>query len=335
MIAPMPPTHDKNCFANRLTLMVGFIFVTFSPDSQILAFGHEGRTTLLWDTTTGQLQQVLEKQKRQVYYGMFSPNGQLFATGGRESLVNLWDVQTGQLVCQLTGDMLGSIHLTAFSPDEKLLAVGGTGKTICLWQLDQLSKMSAPFTVNASENDNGTNSKQYMMLHGHTETILSGMFTPSGKTLVTAGRDSTVRLWDVEKILTSDSTADIFLDDVCRVLSGHASWIWSVTVSPDGKWAASGSEDRTVRIWEIATGEVRHVLEGHALWIFNVAFAPDGRILASGSGDQTIRLWDVETGACLQTIRLPGPYEGMNIADVTGVTPAQKSALMALGAVVS
>ena len=56
-------------------------------------------------------------------------------------------------------------------------------------------------------------------------------------------------------------------------------------------------------------------------------------LLASASQDETIRLWDVHSGVCLQTLRTPGPYAGMNIKSVTGISEAQKAALKALGAV--
>ncbi len=66
---------------------------------------------------------------------------------------------------------------------------------------------------------------------------------------------------------------------------------------------ASGSEDRTVKLWDASTGLCLKNLQGHTNWILSVAFSPNGNILATGSEDQTVKLWDVSTGQCLRTLQ--------------------------------
>jgi len=81
-----------------------------------------------------------------------------------------------------------------------------------------------------------------------------------------------------------------------RELTGHEDWVRSVAVSPDGTWAASGSDDRTVKIWELETGACRTTLQGHRSGVNSVAITPDGERIVSGSQDNTICVWDAVDG---------------------------------------
>ncbi|HEY9602642.1 MAG TPA: WD40 repeat domain-containing serine/threonine-protein kinase, partial [Allocoleopsis sp.] len=67
----------------------------------------------------------------------------------------------------------------------------------------------------------------------------------------------------------------------------------SVAISPDGKWLASGNDDKTIRVWNLETGRVVSTLTGHSQSVKSVAFSPDGTMLASGSDDQTVKLWNL------------------------------------------
>ena len=66
----------------------------------------------------------------------------------------------------------------------------------------------------------------------------------------------------------------------------------SVAFSPNGERLASGSEDKTVRIWDAATGKLQRELKGHSHFVTSVSFSRDGSRVASGSWDKTVRIWD-------------------------------------------
>ena len=80
-------------------------------------------------------------------------------------------------------------------------------------------------------------------------------------------------------------------------LAGHTNWVEAVTFSPDGRTLASGSDDHTVRLWNVTDPShptpLGPPLTGHTNNVYAVAFSPEGHTLASGSTDHTVRLWDI------------------------------------------
>src|SRR5437667_160242 len=90
---------------------------------------------------------------------------------------------------------------------------------------------------------------------------------------------------------------------VLQTLEGHLSFVNAVAFSPDGKLLASTSNDKMVRLWNVATGAALQILEGHPPYISAVAFSSDGKLLASASDDNIIRLWNTTTGAALQILK--------------------------------
>src|SRR5262249_9574408 len=126
--------------------------------------------------------------------------------------------------------------------------------------------------------------KQTKQLDGGN-SVMTAVFTPDGKRLVTGGYSLQVPLWDVEK------------GTEVRRLGTPGEWVPGSAVSPDRKTAAVSGADRMLFWWDLETGKEVRAFQGHkAGWVAHVAFTPDGKRLLSAGEDKTCRVWDVETG---------------------------------------
>ncbi|HEY5064888.1 MAG TPA: TIR domain-containing protein [Xanthobacteraceae bacterium] len=87
-----------------------------------------------------------------------------------------------------------------------------------------------------------------------------------------------------------------------RTFTGHTAPVESIAFTPDGRRAVSGSDDKTVRLWDLAQAATVRTLTGHASWVWSVAVAPDGRTALTGSDDRTVRLWDLASGVTIHLL---------------------------------
>jgi WD40 repeat protein len=119
---------------------------------------------------------------------------------------------------------------------------------------------------------------------GHADGVTSVAFSAGGRFAISAGRDKTVRMWD------------LVLNKEVRTLEGHTHEVKSVAISRDHHWVLSGSYDKTLRLWDANQGVEARRFTGHTEVVVSVAFSADGQRALSGSWDDTVRYWDVATG---------------------------------------
>lgn len=84
--------------------------------------------------------------------------------------------------------------------------------------------------------------------------------------------------------------------ELVRELVGHAGWVNACAVTPEGRHVVSGSDDRTLKVWDLATGQAVTTLEGHASGVLACSITPDGRHVVSASSDNTLKVWDLAAG---------------------------------------
>jgi WD domain, G-beta repeat len=98
--------------------------------------------------------------------------------------------------------------------------------------------------------------------------------------------------------LLGDGSARLGADEpkAQKALEGHTHYVLAVAISADGKTLASASHDKTVKLWDLATGKTRATLAGHGAEVITVALSPDGKTLASGGWEDALKVWDVATG---------------------------------------
>jgi WD40 repeat protein len=314
--------------------------VAFAPGGNMLASGSYDQIVRLWDATTGQSLKTLGGHSSSIPSIAFSPDGKTLVSGSLDHTLRLWDLQTEQsLILRGHDDWIWSI---AISPDGSLIVSGSVDHTIRLWDLKtgQCRKIlkDASRVISVCFNHDGTTIASGSADHtvrlwdvkteecvktfqGHTDLVRSVAFSPDGTLLASGSNDHTVRLWNVAT------------GDCLGVLAQHTDVVMGVAFSPHNDLLASGSGDQTIRLWNTHTLECTAVLHGHKSAVWSISFGPDGHLLASSSHDETIRVWDVQQGHCIKTLRPERPYERMNITAVTGLTEAQKTTLIALGAI--
>jgi WD40 repeat protein len=171
----------------------------------------------------------------------------------------------------------GDVRCVAFTPDGKMLATGGHDRKILFWNL----------------RDRQVENTLYLDDTAAHSMVLS----QDGRILIT-GSYRKIKVWETSSAQNQKNSQDT---QPIYTLMGHSHIVSSLAISADAKFLVSGSQDQTIRVWNLATGELVHTLKGHRDTVNTVALSPDEQIIASGSADKTIKLWHLQSGELLGT----------------------------------
>lgn len=254
------------------------LLLEFSPDGKTLAVGQRKNIVLLDLNNGEEIGQIAED----INTGnslVFSQDGQHLLVLGMDRAAQLWDLETQQLATSVPGSKRGGF--VALSPDNGLIAV-------------------------SSKPAYSTRTTVWSVRDAVEKTVPSALVVPSAQ----FGGIKTVAFMDPSTVLTLSHGSQVQVRDAItgegllhniyqRVDGGFAA---ATAVFSDGGVYITGHAAGQIRVWDIASGELRHEWKGHTDTVRSLALSHDGKFLASASRDGTAKLWDPSTGTIYATL---------------------------------
>ncbi len=310
--------------------------IALSRDGKELATAARDNTIKLWRLPEGHLLHTLKGHTRTILRLAFTPDGKHLLSASADLTVRMWAVETGKLERQWDSERTvdwhtGWIQALAISPDGRWMATGSRDTTIKVWDLKT--------------------GELFRTLWGHADAVTTVAFHPKQSNLLASGStDGSIWVWDVVRgepevklspmggynpcamAFTPDGALLVigsYASMGVRVLdwrkgkfvgwgTGIEGTVWTLDISPDGRYVAAGAGDNAVWIYDLThihdqtlerVRSIRYMVErqsGMDPWgdVRGVAFAPDGKTLVTAMEDGKVRLWRL-TGIAFDLPSLP------------------------------
>jgi len=260
--------------------------VAFSPDAKWIATADYDNTIEIWDVTTGILLRTLSGHTKPVNSVAFTPMGDQLVSGSEDGTIKVWNTTTAALIRSWNysnGPQPPSS--LAISPDGRFVAQQIAERGVLVW------------AINTGQLEHTLGSADCQQNVGIVAS------SPSGR-WIASNCGSAALVWNFrtgQKAFT---------------LHGHTDEVTSLSFSSDSQFLASGSRDRTVRIWGAENGGTEKVLTGSTGFLSAAIFIPCNRWLVSIAWDGLTRIWDTRTGRQLCTlVSLPRSNDWLVAAD--------------------
>ena len=252
--------------------------VAISSDGKRIVSGSMDKTIKVWDAATGMELLTLTGHKSFVYSVAISADGKRIVSGG-DNTIKVWDAETGMEILTLKGHKY-TVKSVAISSDGKRIVSRGEDNTIKVWDavtgmeiltiLTGRTDIVSSLTISADGKRivSGSYDKtikvwdaetgmEILTLTGHADPVTSVAISADGKRIVSGSQGKTIKVWDAASALEFqalkvwDATSALEF----QALKGHTDPVESVAISADGKRIVSGSDNKTSKVWDAATGQ--------------------------------------------------------------------------------
>lgn len=320
--AGLPPHVSRVLGVSRLRHGDRVNALSYSPDGTKLASASRDGTVKVWDLGNGRelatyrghvrtADEEADKTNTMRVPGVaFSPDGKAVASSGGKD-IHVWDSVTGKLLHTLAGHTAPARGLAFVDADT--LVSGGDDRRVIVWDVakaepahtfpEQAQRVEAVAIGGGGKliaTINAAGELYVYPLGGEAKTsLLSAPVTDGGAagygvafvagtgSVITCGGDHRAKMTAGPDPAGSNPGSGATV----RTYAGHAAKLNALGVTPDGKLLVTGSDDKTVRVWDVAGGKQLYSFQGHPDAVTAIAVRPDGRQAASGSEDGSIRLW--------------------------------------------
>ncbi|EMD38189.1 hypothetical protein CERSUDRAFT_113343 [Gelatoporia subvermispora B] len=271
--------------------------VAFHPTFNLLASASQDMTVKVWDWETGEFERTLKGHTRDVNDLDFDSKGNLLVTCSNDMLIKIWDVQNEWSNIKTFAGHDHTISAVRFMPGDQQIVSASRDRTIRIWNVASTHLVRS--------------------ISAHLDWVRCVSPSEDGRLLASCSNDQTAHITDP---LTGETKVE---------LRGHDHTIEVVVFAPTaaypsirelagipdtdrsrrpGAYAATGSRDKTIKIWDTQSGQLLRSLAGHDNWVRALVFHPTGKFLLSASDDHTIRVWELATGRCVKTVQAHGHF---------------------------
>ena len=242
-------------------------------------------------------------------------SGRVLASGSKDRSARIWAPVASSdtdaaipewgcvAVCEGHAESVGAIAMSRKSDDElRFMFTGSQDRTIKMWDLSNVPILRATSRPNAGEGDEPTPPKlKSLTTHkAHEKDINSLDISPNDRLLASGSQDKTAKIWEVDYVTTAAGIrGEVRLLGTCK---GHKRGVWCVRFGRTERVLATGSGDKTVKLWSLDDFTCLKTFEGHTNSVLRVDFVNAGMQMVSSASDGLVKLWNIRDEECVATM---------------------------------